>query len=151
MAREERKKSSAELCPASGLRQAGPRGNPGRLAPPRAWHISLCCPWPCSEFSARWDQSFTGPRLTHSHISLSGEREQSRGGRKREPHRQQRAAASVIQQRDTTKPVCVIYFFPHQRSSRAADEAGWVSSISSQSGVQRWPGGSKCVPRLECA
>lgn len=67
-----RKKSSAKPCPASGLRQAGLGGNPDRLAPPRAGHIPLCCPWPCSELSARWDQSFTGPRLTHSHISPWG-------------------------------------------------------------------------------
>lgn len=109
-----RKKSSAKPCPASGLRQAGLRGNPDRLAPPRAGHISLCCPWPCSEISARWDQSFTGPQ-THTlpHQPL-GEREQKRGGRKRKQHRESRGLLleCTLAERDTRrKPVCVSFFF----------------------------------------
>lgn len=108
-----RKKSSAKPCPASGLWQAGLRGNPDRLAPPRAGHISLCCPWPCSELSARWDQSFTGPQ-THTlpHQPL-GEKDQKRGGRKRKQHREQRAAASVHTGWEKhKKKASVFVFFP---------------------------------------
>lgn len=73
-----RKKSSAKPCPASRLRQAWLWGNPGQLAPPRAGHIPLCCPWPCSELSARWDQSFTSPQTNTLPHQPRGEREQRR-------------------------------------------------------------------------
>lgn len=68
---------------------SSPRG-PGKAG---LWRKTLCRLWllpeqgislpplgPCSEFSAGWDQSLSGPRLTHSHISLSG----GERGRKRE-------------------------------------------------------------------
>lgn len=128
-----RKKSSAKPCPAPGLWQAGLGGNPGRLATPRAGHISLCCPWPCSDLTARWDQSFLRPTdsQTHSHISYRGESE-----RRRESSRQSGRLLLVVctlAERKTRKPVFVlfwVFFLLCHFSSRSVDEPGRVSSGS---------------------
>lgn len=89
-----RKKSSAKPCPASGLGQAGLRGNPGQLAPPRAGHISVCCPWPCSEFSDGTKASAAPDSHTPT-SACGGERAEEKRQEEREQRREQRAAAGV--------------------------------------------------------
>lgn len=148
-----RKKSSAKPCPAPGLWQAGLGGNPGRLATPRAGHISLCCPWPCSDLTARWDQSFLRPTdsQTHSHISYRGESE-----RRRESSRQSGRLLLVVctlAERKTGKPVFVLFWFfffccatfpLDLLMSQAGSALGLVSVWGSEVGV-------KVSLLLECA
>lgn len=57
--------------------------------------------------------SFTGPRLTHSHISLSGESRAEEAGRESGADSQALLLVCKLAERDPAKPACAICFFFH--------------------------------------
>lgn len=139
-----RRGTSHRPIPLSGPR--GPRGRAGLgrktlcrfgLLPEQG--ISLPPLGPCSEFSAGWDRSLSGPRLTHSHhISLSGgERDpaQERGGGEKKKNKPEKAAegSHAGRHRDTGQSRRHRLPSSHLPSERV-DEAGWLGSVSSRCG-----------------
>lgn len=149
--REERKKSSADpLVQPTGPREGGALEERKTLC--RLWllpeqGISLPPLGPCSEFSAGWDQSLSGPRLTHSHISLSGgegqeERDPAREKKKKQTAEGLHAGRQTHSKSRRDRLLLHTCLFPPVET---VYEAGWLGSISSQCGV---PEGGQAASRV---
>ena len=82
MAREEEVISQAPAGTGRGLEETL-----ARLAPPRAGHISVCCPWPCSEFSDGTKASAAPDSRTPTSACGGRESRDEEAGRERERER----------------------------------------------------------------